>query len=167
MDDATKIKSVLDSGATDHMVNEKQHFNSLQRINEMNISVAKKNEKITAKKRGEISIKTFYNGDTSLKKMQNVLYVRDLKCNLMSIRSLTRKGFKVLFEGDYAYVSLNGQLMFVGHADGQLYEVEFHVERDLFAGITGEDNLQTISQHLWHYRLAHLNVFHLKKRALI
>lgn len=45
----------------------------------------------------------------------------------------------------------------------QLYEVVFHVERDVFAGVTGENNLKCVTQNLWHFRLSHLNVFDMKK----
>lgn len=102
---------------------------------------------------GNISIKTFHNGDSSVKTMENVLYSNELKCNLMSIRTLTKRGYKVVFEGDSAIVSLNGVEKFVARAKGNLYEVEFHVERNVFAGIAGEDNLKSFSQDLWHFDL--------------
>lgn len=161
--DATKIKFVLDSGATDHMANNKDYFDNLVEINKIDISTAKKNEKIYAKEHGNISIKTFHKGDSSVKTMQNVLYSKELKCNLMSIRNLTKKGYKVVFEGDSADVSMNGVTKFVAHANGNLYEVEFHVEHSVFAGIAGEDNLKSVSQDLWHFRLGHLNLFDMKR----
>lgn len=162
-DDPAKIKFVLDSGATDNMVNNKAHFDSLVNIDKIHISTAKKNEKIYANEHGNISIRTLYNGDTSVRTIQDVLYSKELKCNLMSIRKLTKKGFEVLFKGDDAFVSLNGKTIFVAHAVGNLYEVEFNLERDIFAGITGEDNLKSIAKDLWHFRLGHLSVFDLRK----
>lgn len=41
--------------------------------------------------------------------------------------------------------------------------MEFQLEHGSFAGFTGEDNLKSVSQDLWHFRLGHLNVFDMKK----
>lgn len=41
-DDATKIKFVLDSGATDHMANNREYFDDLVNVDEIDISTAKK-----------------------------------------------------------------------------------------------------------------------------
>lgn len=164
-DEATKIKFILDSGATQHMVNDKRYFDKLNNIDEIQIAVAKKNQSISAKQQGDISVKTFHENDTSTKTMENVLLVKDLKCNLMSIRSLTKRGYNILFEGDYAYASLNGETKFVAHTEGKLYEVVLHLESNVFAGFSGECNLQKISQSLWHYRLGHLNASDIEKLA--
>jgi len=78
----SSIKFVLDSGATQHMVNDERYFDKLKDIDKVNIS-AKKNESLTAKQQGNIMVKTLYKGDLSTKTMKNVLYLKDLKCNLM------------------------------------------------------------------------------------
>lgn len=106
--DTTELKFIMDSGATQHMVNDERYFEKLQKIDELNIAVAKKNASITAKQQGEIVVKTFLEGDSSSKTMENVLLVNDLKCNLMSIRSLTKKGYRIVFEGDKVHASING-----------------------------------------------------------
>lgn len=159
----SQIKFVLDSGATQHMVNDNRYFNRLEDIDEVQISVAKKNQKISARQRGEILVKTFHDGDSSVKTIQDVLLVKDFKCNLMSIRSLTKKGYRIAFEGDYAYASINRQTKFVAHTNGKLYEVVLHVDKNVFAGISGESNMHKISQVLWHFRLGHLNTFDMKR----
>lgn len=161
--DTTEIKFVLDSGATQHMVNDKRYFDKLEKIDELSISVAKKNQSISAKQRGEIAIKTFHDGDSSTKTMENVLLVNDLKCNLMSIRSLTKKGYRIVFEGDYAYASINDKVNFIGRVNGKLYEVILHVDNNVFAGFTGKEQLNKISRSLWHFRLGHLNANDMKK----
>jgi len=94
--------------------------------------------------------------------MKNVLYVKDLKCNLMSIRSLTKKGYRVIFEGDYAYASIDNEIKFVACTNGRLYEVMLHVDKNNFASIS-EENTRQISQRLWHFRLEHLNAHDVKK----
>lgn len=160
---SSEMEMVLDSGATKHMVNKKEYFEGLDDIDDINISVAKKNHKIVAKQQGDIIVKTFHNGDSKGKTLKNVLYVKDLKCNLLSIYGLTRNGYKILFDGDLAYVSKDGETTFVAEAKGNLYRVVFHVERSLFAGISSTDERNDVAQNLWHYRLGHLNANDLNK----
>lgn len=158
-----KINFVLDSGATHHIVNDKIFFNSMHGIEPISISTAKAGASLVAKKKGDISIKTFFNGDNSTKTIRNVLFVENLKCNLLSIRQLTDKGYKITFNGDDAFISKNGKNMFTARRNGQLYQTIFYVERSVFAGIAGEEQLNKASQNLWHFRLAHLNVSDMKK----
>lgn len=81
----------------------------------------------------------------------------------MSIRALTKKGFKISFEKNCAYVAFNGKTIFVAKASGKLYEVNFHIRRNVFAGVADDDSLNKLSQNLWHFRLGHLNVFDMKR----
>lgn len=113
--------------------------------------------------RGDIAVKTFYEGDSSTKTMQNVLLVKDLSCNLLSIRSLTKKGYKVVFEGDCAYVLFDDETQFMAKVNGNLYEAVFDVDHNVFAGLSGENNINKMSPDLWHFRMAHLNAKDMEK----
>lgn len=81
----------------------------------------------------------------------------------MSIRSLTKNGYRVVFEDDYAYASIDGKTKFVAHTSGKLYEVILHVDKDVFAGVSNGNTLEKFSQSLWHCRMGHLNVFDMKR----
>lgn len=72
--DAAKIKFVLDSGATQHMVNDERYFDNLQGIDKIPISIAKKNECIVADQKCNISVKTLYKGDSFTKTMENMQF---------------------------------------------------------------------------------------------
>lgn len=163
VDGFERIEFVLDSGATHHIVNNKMFFNNLRKIEPIVISTAKSGTSLMAKQQGDISIKTFFKDDCSTKTIQNVLFVENLKCNLMSIRQLTGKGYEITFNGDVAFVSRNGKRMFAAHRDGQLYRATFYVERSVFAGIADAEGLSKASQNLWHFRLGHLNANDMKK----
>lgn len=158
-----EIRFVLDSGATEHMVNEKSYFNKLVDIDHVHINVAKKNQKLVATQQGEIKVSSFYKGESKSRTIKEVLHVRDLKCNLMSIRALTKGGFKVVFEGDFANIIFNGVTQFVGQINGKLYEVNFQIQPNVFAGVASGNDLNKLTQDLWHYRLGHLNVFDMKR----
>lgn len=159
--DVTQIKFILDSGATEHMVNNKHCFNELIGIGDMHISVAKKNQRIVAKHRGSITVKSFFDGKYTHRTMKNVLYVPDLHCNLMSVRNLTKNGYEVKFENDCARIMKNGKTQFVAHSNGRLYEVTFLMEGNVFAGIAGKQ-VDDVTNNLWHFRLGHLNAADMK-----
>lgn len=161
--DSSNIKFALDSGVTEHMANESKYFNCSKQMDAIPINVAKKNQCMNSNQFGDITVKMFNGDDSNTKTMKDVLFVKDLKCNLMSVWKLTRNGYKVVFEGDEAIVSLNGVTQFVGKVNGKLYEVNFQVERNIFAGISSETNLKHATQNLWHFRLGHLNPFDMKK----
>lgn len=161
--DSVDIKFTLDSGATEHMANDSKYFNALKRMDDIPINVAKKNQSMKSNQYGDITVKTFNGDESNTKTMKDVLFVKDLKCNLMSVWKLTRHGYKVVFEGDEAIVSINGVTQFVGKVNGKLYEINFQVERNVFAGISGEMNLKHATQNLWHFRLGHLNPNDMKK----
>lgn len=158
---AKRIKFVLDSGATEHMANDESFFSKLIEIDNVNISVAKKNASICANKRGNINVKTM-NGDCDTKQIKDVLFVKDLKFNLMSIRSLTKRGFRIVFQDDVAEVTKDGRKIFAARALDRLYEVDFQIERSEFAGVIGE-HFSNKSQFAWNFRLCHLNVADMKK----
>lgn len=114
--ESTHIKFVLDSGATEHMVNKESYFNKLNPTDEIKITVAKKDASLCAKQRGDIHVRTFHNGDCSTKAIRNALFVKDLHSNLLSIRSLTKLGYRIVFEGDTADVTFNGKTVFIAQA---------------------------------------------------
>lgn len=89
--------------------------------------------------------------------IKNVLFVEDLKCNLMSVARLCDKGYEVTFRKNEATVHKDGETAFTANRNGMLYEATLQVEK-AFAGIVDRD-----SQKLWHARLAHLNVYDMKK----
>lgn len=161
-DKTTQIKFILDSGATEHMVNGdfKRYFTELTSIDALNISVAKRNESMTAKFRGILKVRTLH-GNCKTATISNILVIDDLKCNLMSINALVERGFSVNFRKTCAYIMLDGKLQFVAQKKGRLYEAVFQLE-DNFAGITNGENDAT-TQRLFHYRMGHLNAFDMHK----
>lgn len=142
------------------MANDKFFFSDLEKIDDINISVAKRNASICAKQKGDIFVNTDHDGKVETKAMRDVLFVEELKCNLMSIRSLTKHGYRIVFEGDTAVVSVKGDTKFVAHVNGNLYQVNLNLVRNEFAGLSSEQNS---TQNTWHFRLGHLNVNDMKK----
>lgn len=157
---ATSIKFILDSGATQHMINDAAYFDEIFNSNEVRIGVAKKNQSLISKQYGNVVIQTEFDGGKSTT-ITDVLLIKELKCNLLSIRCLAKKGYSVVFDDDCAHVSLNGKTKFIARPNGRLYEVTFPVKEGGFAAITNKE--EAGNQNLWHFRLGHLNVNDMKR----
>lgn len=104
-----QLNFVMDSGATDYMVNDKSFFDELKGTEPISIAVAKDGASLVSKESGNISMKAFHGQDLSNRTIKNVLYVKDLKCNLMFIARLCDKGYEVTFRKNEATVSKNSE----------------------------------------------------------
>ena len=63
---------------------------------------------------------------TPLTFLENVLYFRRLKHNLISINQLCDKGFKVSFEASLCIVTnlFDDSIVFIGHRQGNIYIID-------------------------------------------
>ncbi|KAK9736894.1 hypothetical protein QE152_g11174 [Popillia japonica] len=110
------VKWYVDSGATDHMVNSEYCFSSVKNLNNpVNISVAKNDESLRATKIGTISIILNENKYSKKAEIKDVLYVENLRHNLLSVQKLEKSGFKVIFEKGCVYIKNNLTLLAVGY----------------------------------------------------
>lgn len=133
VEDDDLLKLMLDSGATDDMVKKQSYFNSLERIPPVSITIAKDGDSLVAKEMGNISVKTFQDGDNPCHTIPDALFVKGLKHNLLSVGKLCDKGYEVTFKKTEAVISKNGKAQFTATRNGSLYEVEFMDERNVFA----------------------------------
>jgi len=107
------------------MVNDERYFDELKDIDKINISVAKKNESLTAKQQGDILVKTLYKGDSSTKTMKEYFIYQRPKMQ----SDVRKRGYRVMFKGDYAYALIDNEIKFVANTNGRngrLYEVMLH-----------------------------------------
>ena len=91
------IKMFLDSGSTNHMVNDSNLFVEL-------IEVAKSGATMNSKQKGDISVKMFQKGRATKLLLRDVLLVEELKCNLLSIGKMEQAGMEIAFKNGAAYV---------------------------------------------------------------
>lgn len=126
--DKNKQKSVsklvfkLDSGASDHLVNEKWCFYEYKQLQSpIVINVAKDNASLVADYSGKIN--GFSNKGVELF-MKDVLYVPDLRDHLLSVRKLTCAGIDVKFCNDQALIIKDGEIIATAYSRHGLYEIE-------------------------------------------
>lgn len=83
----------LGSGYTNHKTYDKELFKYLDKIKVKLVKI-RNGEQIPVKDKGSITITTY----TSTKNLFDVLYVPKINQNLLSVRQLVEKGFKIIFE---------------------------------------------------------------------
>lgn len=149
---------IIDSGCTDHICNNIDYFYNYVTLKEpINIAVAKSNEYMQAVGIGNIHCFVFVNNNFVKCKLQNVLYVPELKQNLLSVKRLEKLGHKLIFESGKVNIYLHGKLIAEGFRD-TLYKLKLYFDNsECYANHT-EENIK-----LWHARLGHLGEANLKK----
>jgi hypothetical protein len=93
----------------------------------------------------------------------NVLYVPEIRKNLVSVNLLCKKGVKAVIESDNQILSKGGVFIGKGYSCDSMYKLSINKTITNSAYIVE-------SSSLWHYRLAHLNYRSLKfisKHSLI
>ncbi|KRT79525.1 hypothetical protein AMK59_7638 [Oryctes borbonicus] len=118
----------IDSGCTDHLVNNEKYFSELLMLKEpIQIAVAKSNNYMNAVGVGIIKVKSKINNEEIDCTIKNVFYVPNLRRNLLSVKRLGQAEIKVVFDSNEVKLySKTRKLIGIGHRDN-LYEISFKV----------------------------------------
>lgn len=85
--------------------------------------------------------------------INNVLYVSQLRNNLLSAGKIKQNGLKIISGDGKAEIHGKDSPIALGWRKGTLYEIVFNIQSDeLNALITEQEN-----NRLWHHRLRHIN----------
>ncbi|KAF2888586.1 hypothetical protein ILUMI_17587, partial [Ignelater luminosus] len=140
------VKFVVDSGCTNHLLMS-GYSNVLINLKEINrkINVAKAGETVTAKYPGCLPMMT--NDGRSIA-LNNVFICENLSYNLLSVRQIEDKGFRVLFENQEVKIMKGDSTILTGSLIGNLYFIELGF-------YSNEVNIVADSPELWHKRMGH------------
>lgn len=137
---------IIDSGASSHMP---PHGNILKNAKSSNIApiVSANNEKMEVKKVGDASV-IVNNGEIT---MNNVLYIPDLACNLLSVHKIVQKGNTVKFDKKgFTITNDHNKVLFSGKAENGVYPIK---ETKCLSLLCGRE----VDAITWHRRLGHLS----------
>ena len=155
---------VIDSGASLHMTCDKSVLTDVRESKIKSIAVANKPKLIV---KGEGAVQLPCKGKFMLTK---VLYVPNLTANLLSVRSLNRSGFKVIFEHDSCRIMTSeGCTIAEGiPLPNDIYVLKSKLTPSKSYGRTGpsanvSSALRFECPFLWHRRLGHLNPIYMTK----
>jgi hypothetical protein len=118
-----------DSGATSHMSDQQQFFDTLEMIDTETRTVSGVGGvSLPVRGRGDIRIETTVNGTTRTGLIKDVLYVPNLGTNLFSIGTATENGTEIHFNNNQVHFSREGVIFMVGQRAGRgLYHLNIRV----------------------------------------
>lgn len=152
-----EIIFLLDSGASDHLVNTLDVFNEVvDLMPPLKISIAKNDVFITATKRGSIPVITNLGIEGVL---QDVLYSHEVPYNLLSVRRIQQAGMSVIFnETEGVEIQKGGKSILTGKSLNDLISVIFKInKKDISNKINMVTNNTSSSKYkIWHERLGHI-----------
>lgn len=153
---------LLDSACTDHLINDDQYFaDSNDLTTPKDIGVAKSGHTISGTKIGNLSLISIVNNKPFKKcYLKDVLYVKNLRRNLLSAGKLEMGGMKIIFSDGEAKIYRGSILIAVGYRKGAVYEITFELQKK-HGNV--EAFLTTNSVDLWHKRLGHVNPQYMKR----
>lgn len=154
---------IADSGASSHMCNNKDYFDSLQKLPKVEHVMLGDNHVLDATHSGNVTLKLrLPDGSESRCNLKNVLYVPKLCYNLLSIYKVTDSGNKVVFSDNLCEIfSVKGKLACVCVKKSNLYFVKNCLNKSSdCCNVVNESNDKTV---LWHQRFGHLGYQNLKK----
>ncbi|KXJ68982.1 hypothetical protein RP20_CCG000687 [Aedes albopictus] len=152
-----RVRWYLDSGASDHLVNDRKLFTELRPLEEpVEIAVAKDGETIVAKHSGTVKVVSVIGDKTIDCTIKEVLYVPKLRCNLFSVVKVERAGMKIVFEAGKAKIYRDSEIVACAERRDKLYELQFqsvgHSASSLLTCGRVRKDLE-----LWHRRFGHLS----------
>ena len=157
----------LDKGATRHMCNDRQMFTNIDTRQKTKVYTAS-DDFVESLGMGDIILKAKVGQNNNPVKLKNVLFVPDLRNNLISIPSVTENGYEVKFDKNSACVKRNdgSTVVFAPKSyqlyalDGESEHIEINVRKESAARVDEEKNDNLLR---WHQRYGHLNITDLKK----
>ena len=156
-DGVGKVHWYIDSGCSDHLVNDKSLFEDLRPLkNPVEIAVAKDDATILAEYAGTIKVISNVYGKQIECTVTNVLYVPNLRCNLFSVMRVDKAGMTVVYENGQVEIRRGSEVVACGSRVGKLYELDLCSQKSAVDSMMTSGRLSK-SLELWHRRLGHLN----------
>ncbi|KAJ9556794.1 LOW QUALITY PROTEIN: hypothetical protein OSB04_011408 [Centaurea solstitialis] len=143
----------VDTGATRHVCYDKNSFHTFKEVNDDQKLFMGNAATAEVKGIGEVVLKM-----TSWKelKLKDVLFVPELRKNLVSGWLLKKVGFKLVFESDKFVLSKNGMYVGKGYAMNGMFKLNVMVVNVMNKNASTSAYMLEFS-NMWHGRLGHVN----------
>lgn len=152
--DKNKITFILDSGASDHIINREDLFTSSTDLNTpLKISIAKTGAFISATKKGILNV-TSNMGVSGV--LEEVLYCKEVPYNLLSVSKMQQAGLTIVFNQDGAQICKDGKCLMQGKSLNNLIAIDFVVS-NIDRSCSHVCNVNQNNYNLWHQRLGHIS----------
>ncbi|KAK8594089.1 hypothetical protein V6N13_125899 [Hibiscus sabdariffa] len=146
----------LDTGATSHICCDKDSFSELMPCD--NGEKLYMGNVVTSKIKGKVTVMLKMTSGKELK-LQNVLYVPDIRKNLVSGTLLSVHGFRMVFESQKLILSKGGIFVGRGYVLNDMWKLNaISVKaKNMNKNIASSSVYMLESLNLWHGRLGHVN----------
>ena len=148
---------IIDSGATQHMTYERDNLSEyveFKRPCKVNLG---DDRVILAYGKGTYRLTTDLNRSSQKIALKNVLYLPELKRNLLSVQAMSKLGATVVFKEDECRISKDSRLIGIGTMHGKLYMLKV-ISEEYVNVMKNNPNME-----LWHCRFGHLGMNNISK----
>ena len=141
----------LDSGCSNHMTAHREWLTNFDANKKTSIKLAD-NRKLPSEGSGNIVMRSNSGGKVII---EDVFYVPDMKCNLMSIGQLMEKGFSVTMDGESLklFDTKKNLVLKSTLSKNRTYRCSISSEKMMCMSATISEDAEA----LWHLRYGHLN----------
>ena len=144
----------IDTGATRHICGDKNLFSEFKQIIDGEQLYMGNSSASKVEGKGNVMLK-FTSGKTIT--LTDVLYVPEIRKNLVSGPMLSKKGFKLVFESDRFILTKAGMYVGKGYLADGLFKLNVMVTNALNNNNNNASAYIVDSFNLWHARLGHVN----------
>jgi hypothetical protein len=154
-------KWLIDSGASSHMTNQREHMSDYQEFKQPEKVGLGDGRTVDALGIGKVHVHMSSGRESNKAVITNVLLVPKLACSLFSVRAATSTGSKINFGTTRCWIrDANGKLCGTGTLENKLYQLHC---KSVTSESTSMASRQGNEVDLWHQRLGHLNHQYIKK----
>ena len=155
---------VIDLGALEHMTERREWFSVFEKFDKTVKIEIGDSTFIDACGKGKIEIETFVNGKWLAGTLHDVLYIPNMKRNLFSVKFVAKKGidFSISKNCKECTFLQNQKVIARGSDMGNLYKIDIRVVVPSVCNFGSKVESKSDTLHLWHERLCHQSVRHVK-----
>ncbi|KAH9746354.1 CCHC-type domain-containing protein [Citrus sinensis] len=150
----------IDTGATRHVCSDKGLFTLFEVVNNGEKLFMGNSATSEIESQGKVILKMTSGKELTL---NNVLYVPEIRKNLVSGSLLNKHGFRMVFESDRVVLSKNGMYVGKGYVDDRLFKLNVMTLKPTINNKATSSAYLLESSNLWHGRLGHVNFNSLRK----
>ena len=147
----------VDTGATRHVCSDKKMFSSYQTLDNGEQLFMGNSSSSKVESQGKVVLKMTSGKELTL---NDVLHVPEIRKNLVSGSSLSKKGFKLVFVSDNFILTKNGMYVGKGYMSNVLFKMNVMTVVPPIKNINKTSTSSAYmleSSNVWHGRLGHVN----------
>lgn len=149
----------IDTGATRHVCSDKEMFNAFEAIDNGEKLFVGNSATSEIKEQWKVVLKMTSRKELTL---NNVLYVPEIRKNLVSGSLLNKHGFHIVFESDKVILSKSVIFVGKGYVSDDMFKLNVMVVKQKMNKVNSSAYLLE-SSNVWHGRLGHVNYDSLRR----